>query len=169
MRSVLQSIQPSNHILEAKAAKRKHQLPSVMPAPVVKQPQNPQCTNYTSLHRSQPDHNKASQCHQPLVLRAPSIERKRNAQGRLKNEKDLQAASGTAPQGVPLQAAQGLHSFPDRLMRWTLCNVWDLHMGSAIVLTTTAVPFSIRCSVSSHTFRADSGCIALTGRKQACK
>lgn len=108
MRSVLQSVQPSNHTSHAKAARQQHQLPSVM----VKQSDNPQTSSSTSMQNSQPQQHKAASRgpHQPS-LSVPNIQRKRNAQGQLRNENDLQAAPGMTPGGTSLPAHENFHSF----------------------------------------------------------
>ncbi|KAL3137273.1 hypothetical protein ABBQ32_006818 [Trebouxia sp. C0010 RCD-2024] len=95
MRSVLQSIQPINHTPQVKAAKHKHQLPSVLPASLAKQSENTASSDYRSAPTSGPEqHGVASRCQPTSLLPAPSIERKRDAQGRLRSESDLQATSG---------------------------------------------------------------------------
>ena len=111
IKSVLLSIQPSNHILQAKAAKHSHQLPSVTPAAVVRQSDKPQSSSFISVHGSQPEqHKAASRGPQQTGLSVPNIQRKRNAQGRLRDENDLQAAPGTPPHGTSLQALKKVHS-----------------------------------------------------------
>ncbi|KAL3148591.1 hypothetical protein ABBQ38_014021 [Trebouxia sp. C0009 RCD-2024] len=95
MRSVLQSIQPTNNTSQVKAAERKHQLLSVLPAPLAQQSENTASSDARSVPASGPEqHQAASRCQPTPLLPPPSIERKRDAQGRLRSENDLQATSG---------------------------------------------------------------------------
>ena len=107
----MQSIQSSNYISQAKAAKHNQQLPSVTPASVVRQSDKPQSSNSMSVHEPKPEsHKAASRGPQQASLSVPNIQRKRNAQGRLCNENDMQAASGTSPHGTSLQALKKVHT-----------------------------------------------------------
>ena len=70
-----------------------------MPATVVKQSNNPQTHNYKAASRGP----------QQPILSVPNIQRKRNAQGQLRNENDLQAAPAMTSGGTPLLALENVH------------------------------------------------------------